>query len=102
MLLNMRLRMQPRSFTLTKWPEFLQNASGNPIRRYPRVLSCICAFLCYCDGCLKSSALRVGVKTSYTVGGEPIYCHGPHELCIIAGGPQNQLILSSNSTFIQL
>jgi len=27
-------------------------------------------------------------------GGEPIYCYGPHELCIIAGGTQNQLILS--------
>jgi len=27
-------------------------------------------------------------------GGELIYYHGPHELCIIAGGPQNQLILS--------
>jgi len=27
-------------------------------------------------------------------GGEPIYYHGPHELCIIAGRPQNQLILS--------
>jgi len=25
-------------------------------------------------------------------GGEPIYYHGPHELCIIAGGTQNQLI----------
>jgi len=23
-------------------------------------------------------------------GGEPIYYHGPHELCIVAGGPQNQ------------
>ena len=27
-------------------------------------------------------------------GGEPNYYHGPHELCIIAGGPQHQLILS--------
>jgi len=27
-------------------------------------------------------------------GGEPIYYHGPHELCSIAGGSQNQLILS--------
>ena len=25
-------------------------------------------------------------------GVEPIYFHGPHELYIIAGGPQNQLI----------
>jgi len=25
----------------------------------------------------------------HTRGGEPIYYHGPHELCIIAGGPQN-------------
>jgi len=30
----------------------------------------------------------------YCRGGEPIYYHGPHEFCIIAGGPQNQLILS--------
>jgi len=28
--------------------------------------------------------------------GEPIYYQGPHEFCIIAGGPQNQL----NSAFI--
>jgi len=28
------------------------------------------------------------------VGGESIYYQGPHELCIIDGGPQNQLILS--------
>ena len=37
------------------------------------------------------------VKTTsndYTKGGEPIYYHGPHEMCIMAGGPQNQLILS--------
>ena len=27
-------------------------------------------------------------------GRGPIYCHRPHELCIIAGGPQKQLILS--------
>jgi len=27
-------------------------------------------------------------------GGEPIYYHEPHELCIIAGKMQNQLILS--------
>jgi len=26
--------------------------------------------------------------------GNPIYYHGPHELCIVAGGPQNKLILS--------
>jgi len=26
-------------------------------------------------------------------GGEPIYYHGPHELCISAGGPQNQSII---------
>jgi len=26
--------------------------------------------------------------------GEPNYYRGPHELCIIAGGPQNQQILS--------
>ena len=32
--------------------------------------------------------------TTYNKGGEPIYYHGPHELCIIAGGPQNQLIFS--------
>jgi len=25
---------------------------------------------------------------------EPSYYHGPHELCIIAGGQQHQLILS--------
>jgi len=25
---------------------------------------------------------------------EPIYYHGPQEMCIIAGGPQNQLNLS--------
>jgi len=31
---------------------------------------------------------------AYTSGGEPIYYHGPHELCVIAGGPQIQLILS--------
>jgi len=30
----------------------------------------------------------------YTRGGEPIYYHEPHELCIIAGRPQNQLISS--------
>jgi len=30
----------------------------------------------------------------YSRGGELIYYHGPHELCIITGGPQNQLILS--------
>ena len=35
-------------------------------------------------------------------GGGPIHYHGPHELCIFAGGPQNRLILSQNSTFIQL
>jgi len=29
-VLNIRLQMQPRSVTLTKWPVFLQNASGNP------------------------------------------------------------------------
>ena len=28
-----------------------------------------------------------------TGAGEPIYYHGPHELCIIADGPQKQLIL---------
>jgi len=27
-------------------------------------------------------------------GGEPVYYHGPHELCITAGEPQNQLVLS--------
>ena len=27
-------------------------------------------------------------------GGEPVHYHGPHELCITAGEPQNQLILS--------
>jgi len=37
-----------------------------------------------------------------TSGGEPIYYHRPRELCIIAGEPQNQVILSWNSTFIQL
>jgi len=31
---------------------------------------------------------------TYTRGGEPIYYQGPYELCIIAGGPQNQLISS--------
>jgi len=30
----------------------------------------------------------------FTRGGKPIYYHGPHELYIIAGGPQNHLILS--------
>jgi len=30
----------------------------------------------------------------YSRGGEPIYYHRPDELTIIAGGPQNQLILS--------
>ena len=30
----------------------------------------------------------------------PVYYHGPHEICIVAGGPQNQLILSWTSTFI--
>jgi len=30
----------------------------------------------------------------YSRDGEPIYYHGPHELCISAGGPQNQLISS--------
>jgi len=30
---------------------------------YPHLLSCICVFSLYCDACLKSSALRVGVKT---------------------------------------
>jgi len=34
----------------------------------------------------------------YIMGGEVIYYHGPHEFCISAGGPQNQLILKS--TFI--
>ena len=33
-------------------------------------------------------------------GGGPIYYQESHELCIIAGGPQTQLILSYNSTFI--
>jgi len=28
--LNTRLRIQPRFATVEKWPEFLQNASGNP------------------------------------------------------------------------
>jgi len=27
-----------------------------------------------------------------TRGGEPVYYHGSHKLCIIAGRPQNQLI----------
>jgi len=27
------------------------------------------------------------------MGAETIYYHGPHELCIIAGGSQKQLIL---------
>jgi len=36
----------------------------------------------------------------YNKVGEPIDCHGPHELYIIAGGTQNQLILSKNPTFI--
>jgi len=31
---------------------------------------------------------------------KPIYYVGPHELCIIVGGPQNQLILSENSSFL--
>jgi len=30
----------------------------------------------------------------YIRSGEPNYYRGPHELCIIAGGPQNQQILS--------
>jgi len=30
----------------------------------------------------------------YIRGGESIYYNGPHELSIIGGGPQNQLILS--------
>jgi len=34
------------------------------------------------------------VTYPYGRGGEPIYYHGPHRLCIIAGGPQNHLILS--------
>jgi len=37
---------------------------------------------------------------TFKPGGEPIYYHGPDKLCVIAGGPQNQLILSQNSTFI--
>jgi len=41
-----------------------------------------------------------GKETLYVRGGEPIHYHGPHELCIIAGGPQNQWILSENSAFI--
>jgi len=36
----------------------------------------------------------------HSKGGEHVYYHEPHELCIIAGGAQNPLILSSyNSTF---
>jgi len=31
---------------------------------------------------------------------EPISYRGQHELCNVVGGPQNQLILSKNSTFI--
>ena len=30
----------------------------------------------------------------YIRSGEPNYYRGPHELCIVAGGPQNQQILS--------
>jgi len=40
----------------------------------------VCGFACTLD-------FRAGV-------GEPIYYRGPHELCIIAGRPQIQLILS--------
>ena len=31
---------------------------------------------------------------AFKEGWEPVYYHGPHELCITAGEPQNQLILS--------
>jgi len=30
----------------------------------------------------------------YSRGGEPIYYHGPNEMCIVAGGLQNQWDLS--------
>jgi len=43
------------------------------------------------------SAVTKGLGTNalvYISDGEPIYYHGRHELCIIAGGPQNQLIVS--------
>jgi len=50
----------------------------------------------------KTSMPPLRLRFLYARGGEPIYYHGPHELCIIACGLQNQIILSYNSTFIQL
>jgi len=43
---------------------------------------------------LLAMSLRKGHNGTflYTSGGGPIYYHGPHESCIISGGPQNQVI----------
>jgi len=38
--------------------------------------------------------VAAGWGTPEIRGGKLIYYHGPRELCIIAGGPQNQSILS--------
>ena len=33
------------------------------------------------------------IPSTVNEGGEPIYYHGPNEMCIIAGEQQNQMIL---------
>jgi len=38
----------------------------------------------------------------FKTGWEPIYYHGPHELCIIAGGPQKKTFSTGNSATTQL
>jgi len=42
---------------------------------------------------LEAESLLTKVWRLLRAGVGSAYYHGPHELCIIAGGPQNQLIL---------
>jgi len=47
-----------------------------------------------------SSAIQVmKFEKLWSRGGEHFYYHGPHEMCIITGGPQNQLIIIPLSNY---
>ena len=69
----------------------MPKSQGIVVRRIKGMSTCFKVWYLLKLGITQSETSHVVL---YSRGGEPIYYHRPHELCIIDGGPQNQLTLS--------